>query len=177
MKKSTRNRGTRNLSFPYHSLRRGNRFVEIRDLSIELLLVDRLQDLANARPRRQAECEKMAAEQDRTRRAMLDAKRARSLEKPVHRRAIELARVSAEAVRFRQPCEKLEINLLRQAAERPVPNFVAYLVPGSRLQMMGDEAEHLSPHVVAVDRMHVDPIQKQNCGCHPLFFVIHRTDA
>src|SRR4030095_4797165 len=116
----------------------------------------------------------MAAEQERARRAMLDAKRARSLEKPVHRRAIELARVSAEAVRFRQPCEKLEIDFLRQAAERPLPTFVANLVPGSRLQMMGDEAEYLSPHVVAIDRMHVDPIQKQNCGGQPFLFVIHR---
>ena len=44
------------------------------------------------RPGLEAEREQVAAEQDRRRRAVLDAERARALEEPVHRRAVELAR-------------------------------------------------------------------------------------
>ena len=74
----------------------------------------------------------MAAEQDRLRRTMLDAERARALEKPVHRGAIEAAGLAAEAVGFRDAREQLEVHFVREPPERAVADFVAHLEPHAR---------------------------------------------
>src|SRR5689334_21021334 len=66
-----------------------DRLLQRRHLIVELLLVDDFQDLAHARSRFHPELEHVTAEQHRRRRPMFDAERARALEKPVHRRAVE----------------------------------------------------------------------------------------
>ena len=60
---------------------------------------------------------------------MLDAERARALEEPVHRGAVERAGLAAQAVGLREPREQLEVHLLRQPPERAVADFVAHLEP------------------------------------------------
>ena len=50
---------------------------------------------------------------------VLDAERARALEEPVHRRAIERAG-AAVAVGLREARQQLEVDFLRQAPERAV---------------------------------------------------------
>ena len=67
-------------------------FFDRRDLSVELFLVDLLENLADARARRQTKLQQVTAEEQRRRRLVLDAERARALEKPVHRRAVERRR-------------------------------------------------------------------------------------
>src|SRR4051794_38112981 len=57
--------------------------LERSHLIVELLLVNNFQDLADPRSRFDAELEHMTAEQNRCWRAMLDAERARALEKPI----------------------------------------------------------------------------------------------
>src|SRR5207248_510597 len=103
--------------------------VERHDLSIELLFVHRSKDLAHSRSRFQAQFEQVSAEEKRSRSAMLDAERPRALEKPVHGRAIELAGLAAETVRFRESREQLQIDFLREPAEGAVPDLVAHLEP------------------------------------------------
>src|SRR5205823_6061756 len=88
-------------------LRRFQCLVESRHPSIELLFVDRFQDLAHSWARLHVECEKMPAQENRRRRMMLDAERAGPLEKPVHRVAIEGAGLSPQTVRFGKPRKEL----------------------------------------------------------------------
>ena len=100
--------------------------------AVQLLFVDRLQDLADPRTRLQAEREQVPAEQDRRRRAMLDAERARALEEPVHRGAVELSGLAAYAVGLGDARQQLEVDLLREPAERAVADLVAHLEPRAR---------------------------------------------
>ena len=155
----------------------GDRLIQVGDRAVHLLFVDRLQDLADARTGFQAQREQMTPEQDRRRRAMLDAERSRALEKPVHRGAVEGAGLAAQAIRLGEPREQLEVDLVRQPPERAVAHLVAHLEPRARLQMLRHEADDLLPDVVAVDRPHVEPIEKGERGRDALLLVIHRADA
>src|SRR5262245_2831630 len=89
---------------------RRDRIVEMRERSIELLLVDSFQNFADARPGLHAQCEQMTPEKNRLRRPMLDAERLGALEKPVHRLAVEYPRLSAEAVGLGKPRQQFEID-------------------------------------------------------------------
>src|SRR5256885_1774644 len=137
-------------------LRVGDRLLESRDRAVHLLLVYGFQNLADARARLHAEREQVPAEENRRRRPMLDAERARSLEEPVHRGAVEAAGAPPLAVRLRDAREQLEVHFVREPAERAVADFVAHLVPGTRLEVLRGDAEHLPADVVAVDRVDVE---------------------
>src|SRR3989449_3309897 len=115
-------------------LRRVDSLLECRDPSVELLLVDGLQDLADTRARLEPELEDVAPEQDRRGRAMLDAERPRALEEPVHRRAIELSRLAALAIGLRDACQQLAIRLLPQSAVRVVTALITEPVRRSSSQ-------------------------------------------
>ena len=82
---------------------------------VHLLFVDGFQDLSDARAGREAELEEMTAEENRAGRLVFDAELARAVEKPVHRRAVEVAGLAAEAVGLGEPGEQLEIDLVRRA--------------------------------------------------------------
>ncbi len=41
---------------------------------------------------------------------------------------------------------------------------------------MRDESEHLAPHIFAVDRMNVEPVEERRRRFDPFFLVIHRAD-
>ena len=56
-----------------HRPRRGDRFINRRDCSVELLLVDRFQNLADARAGFQTQLQQMTAEENRPGRFVLDA--------------------------------------------------------------------------------------------------------
>src|SRR6202163_3387355 len=134
-----------------HDAFRGlDRVFEIRDRPIELLFVDRPQNLSQARTWRETECEQVPPEQHRRGGAMLDAQRSRPIEKPVHRRAVECPWTAAKTVGFRQPRQELEVDFVRQPSECAVTNFAAYLEPRTGLQMVRDEAGDLLAHVVSV---------------------------
>src|SRR6185503_3297541 len=100
----------------------------------------------------QAERQQVPAEQQRLRRAVLDAEGARAFEEPVHGGAVEPARRASFAVRLGDPREQLEVDLLRQPSERAVANFIAHLVPGAWFEMLRGDADDLAADVVAVDR-------------------------
>src|SRR5215467_6454928 len=80
--------------------------LECRDGAVHLLLVDRFQNLADARTRFEAEFQQMPAEQDWTGWFVLDAELTRALEEPIHRGAVERARLPSKAVRLRDTREK-----------------------------------------------------------------------
>src|SRR5437868_4448469 len=90
---------------------------------------------------------------------MLDAKRPRTLDEPVHRRAVEVAQ-AAETIRAREPREQLEVDLLRQPAERTVGD-VARLAKRAGLEMVRDETHDLRADVEAVDGVDVQPIEQR----------------
>ena len=97
---------------------------------------------------------------------MLDAERARAVDEPVHRRAVERSG-SAAAVGAREARQQLEIDPLRETAERAVADASRGLVKHARLAGAGDEAEHLRAHVVAVDRVDVERSSSRGAGSTP----------
>src|SRR5205814_8416939 len=94
-------------------------------------------------------------------RRMLDAEESRAVQKPVHRRTIEAARLATEAVGFRDSGQQLQLRFLREPAKGAVADAVARLVPSAGLEMLRDDAQHLLSHVVSVDGMDVQSIEKR----------------
>src|SRR6478609_1608164 len=78
----------------------------------ELLLVDFAQQRTHARPGLNAQSEKVAAPDERTRRFVLHAERACALEEPANPAAVEIPAAPA-AIRFRDAREELEVDFLR----------------------------------------------------------------
>ena len=109
----------------------------------------------------------MPPEHEARRRLVLDAERARALEEPVHRRAVERAGPRPWQSDFASTRQQLEVDLLREPPERAVADLVAHLVPHARLQVVRDDAEHLRAHVVAVDRVDVEPVEQRGRGATP----------
>src|SRR4051812_6097326 len=102
----------------------------------------------------------MPAKQQRLWRAAIDAEVARLLEEPVHRRTIEFA-CAPETIRLGHPRQQLEIDFLREPAERAVRKLVPDFVEHSGFQMMSRQPEHLRTYVLAVDGMNVQAIEKR----------------
>src|ERR1700736_2044398 len=157
-------------------LRRFDCLIERRDLSIELLLVNGFQNLADPGSRLKSEREDVPSEQHRDWRPVLHAEGTRTVEKPVHRRAIEPAGFAPETVGFRESCEQLQVHFLREPAEGAVADLLAYFEPHPRFQVLRDHTEDLAPDVVAIDSVHVEAIQEGRSRWDALFLVIHRPD-
>ena len=102
----------------------------------------------------------MPALDQRIGRRMLDAELARARHEPVHRRAVEAAAASF-AVGPRDARQQLEVHFLREPAERAVADRRLRLVEHARLEVMGDDAEHLAPDVEPLQRMDVQPIEQR----------------
>ena len=117
----------------------------------------------------------MPALHQRLRRRVLDAKLARALEKPVHRRAVEPAG-PPEAVGLRDAREQLEVHFLRQAAERAIGYRRRRLPEHARLEMVRDDAQDLRADVVAVDRVDVQAIEDRGGRGDASLLVIDRAD-
>ena len=148
-----------------------------RDLAVELLFVHRLQNLAHAAARLDTEREQVAAEENRRRRAVLHTERARAIEKPVHGRAVEAAGLAAHAISLRDAGQQFEIHLVREPPEGAVAHLVADLEPGARLEVLRHEPDDLLTDVVAIERVHVEPIEQRVRRRDALLLVIHRSDA
>src|SRR3954451_16333060 len=107
---------------------------------------------------------------------MVDPERSCALEKPVHRRAVELSGTSSQTIGFGHARQELEVHLLCEPTERAVANLVPHLVPGSRLEMLGDDAEDLPAHVVAIHRPGIEAIEERFGGRYAALLMIHRSD-
>ncbi len=83
---------------------------------------------------------------------------------------------AAQTIGLRDPREQFEVHFLSEAPERAVPDLLADLEPHPGLEVLGDHAEHLRAHVVAVDGLDAKPVQKGSRRRHPLLLVIHRSD-
>src|SRR4029077_13576072 len=118
---------------------RRDRFVERPDGAVHLEFVDRLQDLSDARPPREAELEEMTAEENRTGRLVFHAQLTRTFEKPVHRRTVERAGLSPEAVGFGEPREQFEVHFRGEPTKSAIADLVLALVPRARLQVLRRE--------------------------------------
>jgi hypothetical protein len=105
---------------------------------------------------------------------VLDAERPRALDEPVHGGAVEGAG-AAETVGPREPGQELHVDFLREPAERAVGDD-RRLVEHPRLEMLGDQSNHVPPHVVTVDRMHVQTIEQADGRLDAGFLVVRRPD-
>ena len=102
---------------------------------------------------------------------MLHAEGACTYEEPVHRRAVECPG-PAETVGLREACQQLEVNLAGQTSERAVADAVEGLVPHPGLQVVCDQTNHLASHVIAVERVQVQPIEKTLGGRDAGLFMV-----
>src|SRR5438105_14271455 len=105
---------------------------------------------------------------------MLDAKRPRAFDEPVHRRAVEAAR-TAETIRAREAREPLEVHFLREPPERTV-GHVARLAKRAGLEVVRDQANDLCTDVEAVDGVDVQPIEQQERRRDARLLVIERAN-
>ena len=151
---------------------RADRTVKIRDDAVELLFVDSFQNRTHLGARLDAERQEVPAEQERSRRAMLDAERTGSIEEPIHRAALELARAAAQAVGLRKTSQQFKVDLSSEAPERAVPDLFAHFKPGTRLQMVRHQTGHLPADVIAANRVDVQAIQEGERRGHALLLVI-----
>jgi hypothetical protein len=124
-----------------------------------------------------AEVEEMPPQKDRRRGAMLDAEATGAFEEPVHRLAVERAGRRPRQSDFASRAKELEVHFLRETTERSVADFVTRLEPHAGLQVLRRHTEHLAAHVVALNRIHVQSIEKGGCGRHALLLVIDGADA
>ena len=97
------------------------------------------------------------------------------VDEPVHRRTVESAAATL-AVGPGDTREQLEIDLLREPPKRAVADRRLRLGEHARLQVMRHQAEDLAAHVVAVDRMHVEPIEQRRRRRDACLLVIERSD-
>ena len=149
---------------------------ERANFAIELPLENLLEDLAHARPGRDAERDEMAAQDDRLGRRVLDTERARTFDEPVHRGAIERTG-SAVTVRLREPGQQLEVDFLCEAPERAVAHGHRRLLERARFEVMGDQTKDRAPDVVAVQRVHVQPVEQRRRRRDARLFVARGSDA
>ena len=83
---------------------------------------------------------------------------------------------AAQAVRFRQPRQQLQIDFLSQAPEGAVADLVLRLEPHARLEVLRHHAQDLPAHVVSVERVDIQPIEKRGGRRDSLLLVIDRAD-
>src|SRR5215510_4848754 len=95
-----RNRVSRWLRALDETTRRLECLLESRDGAVHLLFVDGFQNFADARTRFETELQQMPAEQDWTGWFVLDAELTCAIEKPIHRCAVERARLAPDTVRL-----------------------------------------------------------------------------
>src|SRR5688572_6442740 len=108
----------------------------------------------------------MTPQQDRIRRSLLHFQLSRALEKPLLRlRSIPpLPRhpisIASQRICLRDAIQKRRLTTPRQPAKCTFTNFVALLVELTRFQMLPDQRDNLASHVITVNRMYVDAIEK-----------------
>src|SRR6267142_6400861 len=108
----------------------------------------------------------MATKQKRRRRLRLNFQLTSSLDKPLLRGGVVplLARhpisVAAERISRRHAIQEIEFTFARQAAKGAVTDFCAFLEILARLQMIAHQRQDLRAHVVAIERMNVQPVKK-----------------
>ena len=88
---------------------------------------------------------------------MFHAKRSRPLKKPVHSRAVEVARAS-QTVRAREARKQFEVDLLCEPPKRPVANLRGF-IEHPRLQVMRYESDDLilTSKYIDLNVLSVDP--------------------
>src|SRR5689334_16217827 len=125
----------------------------------------------------------MPSKQQRIGRTLLDFKFPRALNEPFLRfRSIPLlARhpfsIAPERIRLRHSVQKIRLAPARQTSKRTFTNFVALLVKLTRLEMFAHERNHLTTHVVIIERVDVDASQKTLSRRHARVLVSTRTPA
>src|ERR1043165_28721 len=125
----------------------------------------------------------MASEQQWIRRTLLDFKLPRAFNEPFLRfSAVPLFAwypdsISSERISFRHPIQKVGLAPARQSSKRTFTNFVALLVKLARLEMFAHERNHLPAHVITIERVNVDAIEKTLGRRHAPSLVPARTPA
>ena len=115
--------------------------------------------------------ERLRLLQEWRRRLVLDAERSGPRDEPVDPRAIE-GPGAPVAIGAREARQQLEVDFLRQPAERAVGDAVSRLEKRHRAQMLGDKAQHLPAHVEPVERVDVEAIQDRRGRRHTHRLVI-----
>mgnify|MGYP003694295745 CR=1 FL=1 len=156
-----------------------DRLIERGHASVELLLVDAFRISPTRGSGLESELEQVAAEQDRWRRPMLDAERARAFEEPVHRRSsrsVPGLRPSQSDLATRASSSRS--TFVRQPAERAVADFVAHLEPRSRFEVLRGDAR--APACERRSRRSTCTFSRSSNAARrrdALLLVIHRSNA
>ena len=155
--------------------RRGDSIFERRDSSVELTLVDLLENGPHAGPGRDAQRKQVAAVDDWIGRRVLHTERTRAIEKPVYPRTIEVAG-SAETIGERDPREQLEVHFLREPSECTIADRGLRLEERVGGEVVGDDPDDLRPHVESAYRLDIQAIEKCERRRHTRLFMFERSD-
>src|SRR5262249_44180883 len=127
--------------------RRFDRVIERHDLSVELHLVNGACDLADLRSWLESEVQDVTAHQQRLRRTLFDAERARAGDEPFLGFGFEIA-FAPQAIGARDPVEQIQFGFQGQSPEHPVGYRFGGFEPLVRNGVAFDERERLPPRVV-----------------------------
>ena len=90
---------------------------------------------------------------------MLDTEGTRPFYEPVHRTAIEAAG-TAQAIGACHAREQFQVDFLCESAEGTIADIRRFM-EGARLEVMRDEANHLTADVEAVNGVDVQPVEQR----------------
>src|SRR5215813_9124812 len=119
----------------------------------------------------------MPSKQQGIGRALLDFQFPRALDKPFLRfRTVPLfarhpVSIPAERIRFRDTIQEIRLAPPGQTPKRSLTDFVALLEKLTRLEMLSHKRDSLRAHVITVDRVYFDAIEKTLRRQHPRFLV------
>src|SRR5438445_291144 len=108
----------------------------------------------------------MPAQQQRRRRVLLDRQFPCTIDEPLLCLGVVpfLARypisVAAQRVRFGDAIQEIEFALSREPPKSADANFVSFLVKLAWLQMFAHERNHLRAHIVTIERVNVQGVEK-----------------
>src|SRR5713101_6144863 len=157
---------TQNSSAADHFLRRRFGVFQRPHASIELHLVNGLRYFADARPGIEAHFQQMSSLQNRRGRFRFDFKFTRAGNEPfLGFRVVPLLAgnpfdVAAQRIRPCHAIQKIEFASPRQAPKRAVADFLAFLKILARLQMIAHQRHDLRAHVVTVERVDAQLVEK-----------------
>ncbi|TMP95561.1 MAG: hypothetical protein E6L09_16200 [Verrucomicrobia bacterium] len=119
----------------------------------------------------------MSSLQNRRGRFLLDVQLKRAGDEPFLSCRVEpfLARkpfgVAAQRISSRYAIQQIEFAFPRQAAKRAVADLLLFLEKFTRLQMIAHQRDDLRAHIVPIERVDVQPVEKTQRRFDARFFV------
>ena len=125
----------------------------------------------------------MTAQQNRRRSFRFNFQLARARDEPILRLGIvpilsrNPFRIAAERISLRDPVQKIELALAREAAKGAIANFLTLFVKLAGLEVIAYQGDDLRAYVIALQRVNIQSIQKTDRRRHACFLVLSRAQA